>query len=649
MPTLNWIGKEKVMAHHGEVPFLTLDHKYSFTAESGQTDTAADTGNMIIHGDNLTALKALLPRYEGRVDCIYIDPPYNTGNEGWVYNDNVSDPHIQHWLGEVVGKQGEDLSRHDKWLCMMYPRLKLLQKMLSPSGAIFVSIDDNEVSNLRLMMDNIFGQNCFVSDIKWQRTYSQRNDADGIGVETEHLLVYGKNPEWQPSQLSRTDEMNAKYSNPDNDSIGEWQNTTAQAPAAFTHQGMVYAIQHPLTGELLYPTNGRCWAFSQMDILNIMNEWCTYELREIDDEERRAEICGTSINDVRKGVKAIMLKNSLETSKKQALLVYNRGQWPRLYFTKGGLGGIRRKTYLSKVEGRKVTNLWLHQEVGHTDGAKKELKAIFEGKIPFDTPKPTSLIERILQIATNDYSIVLDSFGGSATTAHAVLKMNRENPQSHRRFVLVELMDYAESITAERVRRVINGYTYTGKKEEEIYSKKLTPKNILKGAELLAEANAAIKAKKADYQKIGKPKIEDSCLKVIGTKVYDGQMPGLGGGFDFYELGLPLFDENGFLNPEVDVQKIREYIFYSETGFPLIEIPGFEDSFLLGEYNHTDYYFYYKSNEETTLSHSTLTPTIVKRKAESYIIYADICLLTEDELAKYHIVFKKIPRDIHKF
>lgn len=627
MPTLNWIGKEKVVVHHQEVPFLTLEHKYGFTAEGGQTDATTDTGNMIIHGDNLMSLKALLPKYEGRVDCIYIDPPYNTGNEGWVYNDNVNDPHIRRWLGEVVGKQGEDLSRHDKWLCMMYPRLKLLQKMLSPSGVIFVSIDDNEVSNLRGMMDNIFGQNCFVADVIWEKSYSPRNDSKGIPAVTDHIVVYGKQPDWQPSRLERSEDMDSKYKNPDND-FAMWRSDNPCAPNARTHQGMVYAIQHPFTGELIYPYNSACWRYQQQEMLDIMNGWCPYELRELDDADRRAEVCGVATEEVRPGVMAIMLKDDLETSRAQAQAVYDRGQWPRFYFTKGGEGGIARKTYLTNVEGRLATTLWSREEVGHTDGAKKELKAIFEGKIPFDTPKPTSLIEHILQIATNDYSIVLDSFGGSATTAHAVLKMNRENPSSHRRFVLVELMDYAENITAERVRRVISGYSFTGKKEEEIYNKKLTPKNILKGAELLEEANAAIEAKKDEYQKIGKPKIEDNCLKVIGTKVYGDRMLGLGGGFDFYELGLPLFDADGFLNPEVDVQKIREYIFYSETQSPLVEVSGMEGTYLLGEYNHTDYYFYYQPNEETVLSHSTLTPTIVKRKADSYIIYADACLLT---------------------
>ena len=157
MPTLNWAGKDKVVNHHLDVPMRVLEKVYGFDA-NGRHEGGADSGNMIIHGDNLAALKALLPRYEGRVDCIYIDPPYNTGNEGWIYNDNVNDPQIRKWLGEVVGREGEDFSRHDKWLCMMYPRLRLLQKLLSPTGVLWISIGDDELANLLQVMHEVFGE-----------------------------------------------------------------------------------------------------------------------------------------------------------------------------------------------------------------------------------------------------------------------------------------------------------------------------------------------------------------------------------------------------------------------------------------------------------------------------------------------------------
>ena len=274
MPTLEWIGKDKVVNHHQEVPYRVLERQYSYD-EAGRHTEDNGSENMIIHGDNLEALKALLPQYEGKIKCIYIDPPYNTGNEGWVYNDNVNDPKIKKWLGEVVGKEGEDLSRHDKWLCMMYPRLKLLQKLLAEDGVIFISIDDMEYANLKLICDEIFGLNCFVSNISWQRTYSTRNDSKGIVNEVEHIVVYSQQPGWNPSKLPRTAEMNARYSNPDND-IQLWKSSDAFAPGAATHQGMVYAIQHPFTGQMLYPANGRCWTFGQEQMLEIMCGWCDY-------------------------------------------------------------------------------------------------------------------------------------------------------------------------------------------------------------------------------------------------------------------------------------------------------------------------------------------------------------------------------------
>ena len=192
MPTLEWIGKSKVINHHQNVPFRVLERKYSFD-ENGQHDEDNGSENMIIRGDNLEALKALLPRYEGRIKCIYIDPPYNTGNEGWVYNDNVNDPKIKKWLGEVVGKEGEDLTRHDKWLCMMYPRLKLLQKLLAEDGVIFISIDDTEISNLRLLMDEVFGVNNFVTTVIWHKNYAPKSSAKFFSEDHDYITVYAKN------------------------------------------------------------------------------------------------------------------------------------------------------------------------------------------------------------------------------------------------------------------------------------------------------------------------------------------------------------------------------------------------------------------------------------------------------------------------
>ena len=582
MPTLEWIGKDKVINHHQEVPFRVLERKYSFD-ENGQTDADNGSENMIIRGDNLEALKALLPRYEGRVKCIYIDPPYNTGNEGWVYNDNVNDPKIKKWLGEVVGKEGEDLTRHDKWLCMMYPRLKLLQKLLADDGVIFISIDDTEYANLKLICDEIFGSNCFVSNISWQRTYSTRNDSKGIVNEVEHLLAYSKLPDWSPNKLPRTAEMDSIYKNPDNDDM-PWASDNPFAPGASTHQGMVYAIQHPFTGKLLYPTNGRCWTFEQAQMLEFMRGWGSYELRELDDSHERASVCGVEDDKVRQGVKAIMLSEPVEIASAKAREIYEKGKWPKFYFTKNGLGGIRRKTYLENVGGKLPTNFWAFSEAGHTDEAKKEMLAIFDGKATFDTPKPHRLVEFVLKIAGNENAIILDSFAGSGTTAHAVLNMNKADG-GKRKFILVEMMDYADSITAERVKRVIGGYG-EGKKAVE----------------------------------------------------------GTGGSFSFYELGEPLLIGD-CLNEAVGTEKIREYIWFTETKRPYAPPRG-GNPYYLGQNNHTGYYFYYKPDRMTVLDYAFLST--ITEKTDGAVIYADRCAISQDKLVEMEIMFKKIPRDISR-
>lgn len=580
MPTLNWIGKDKVLNHHLEVPFHVLERQYSFD-EAGKHEEDNGSENMIIHGDNLLALKSLLPKYEGKIKCIYIDPPYNTGNENWVYNDNVNDPQIQRWLHQVVGKEGEDLSRHDKWLCMMYPRLKLLQRLLADDGVIFISIDDNEQANLKLICDEIFGVNCFVADTSWQRTYSTRNDSKGIVSEVEHVLIYSKQTNWNPNKLPRTAEMNSKYKNPDND-IAVWRTDNAYAPGAVSHQGMVYAIQHPFNGKMLYPSNGSCWRYQQETMLAIMNGWCEYELKEIDDINERALICGVAEGDVRKNVKAIVLKKSLSESKEHAEKVLKKGPWPKFFFTKNGKGGIARKTYLKNVGGKLPTNLWKHDDVGHTDEAKKEMLNIFGGKTTFDTPKPTRLLQFILTIATNKDSIILDSFAGSGTTAHAVLNMNKADG-GNRKFICIEMMDYADTITAERVKRVIHGYGE-------------------------------------------------------GKKAVDGT----GGNFSYYELGEPLLVDDK-LNNVVSTEKIREYIYYMETKQALPEASA-DEPMLLGVYHGAAYYFNYEKDASTTLNAAFLKS--IKTQAEAYVIYADTCVLSENKLQQFHITFKKIPRDI---
>lgn len=259
----------------------------------------------------------------------------------------------------------------------------------------------------------------------------------------------------------------------------------------------------------------------------------------------------------------------------------------RIYFGKDGRGVPRRKLYLSEAEGLVPWTWWPHEEVGHTDESRKQIQQLFGTQTVFDTPKPSRLLERVFQISTSKNDIILDSFAGSGTTAHAVLNLNKQDG-GNRKFICIEMEDYAETITAERVKRVINGY---------------------------GEDKKAVE--------------------------------GTGGSFDFYELGQPLFDEDGNLNESVGLPKIRNYVWYTETKTPLKKGKHEDNAHFLGKYNDTSYYFYYEAEAITTLDHSFLAS--VKTKAEQYVIYADNCLLTKEFMVKHHIIFKKIPRDITRF
>ena len=474
MPMLNWMGREKAAKATKDVVMKILREEKSL----GYGEASKD--NILVHGDNLEALKALLPFYAGEVKCIYIDPPYNTGSAFEHYDDNLE---------------------HSTWLNMMYPRLKLLREFMREDGSIWISIDDREGAYLRVICDEIFGRQNFVSNISWQRTYSTRNDAKGIVNEVEHILVYSKREGWQPKKLARTEEMNERYKNPDND-VCAWKSGDAFAADGAGHQGMVYAIQHPFTGELIYPYASAHWRYGQEEMLSIMNGWCPYELRDIDDAEKRAAICGVGVDEVRKGVKAIMLSTSLEESKKSAQAVLKRGQWPKFFFSKNGQGGIARKTYLSAVGDVPPTNLFEYKDVGHTDEAKKEVLKVFDGQSPFATPKPERLIKRVLEISTDEGDLVMDSFLGSGTTAAVAHKMGR-------RWIGIEMGEHAKTHCAVRMKKVVDG-----------------------------EQGGISKSVK-----------------------WNG-----GGGFRFYELGEPLLDERGQIAESIPYDVLAAHIWWQDTG-----------------------------------------------------------------------------------
>ena len=402
MPTLDFKGKQIVYAHHLTVPARTLEVDADKSLPPEDQKPSLDD-NLIIHGDNLHALKALMPRYAGRVHCIYIDPPYNTGNENWLYNDNVNSPLMQEWLTDKSPVDGEDLERHDKWLCMMWPRLHLLRELLAEDGAIFVSIDDNEQHHLRMMMDEIFGAENFVANIVWQKKFSPQNDAKWISDSHDHIVCFAKDkPTWRPNRLPRSERMDKRYKNPDNDPRGPWISTDLTRAE---HRDRDYWPIETPAGRSVFPAKGRSWS-------------------------RPAE----NIEKLRKD--------------------------NRLYFGPKNDRMPRLKKFLEEMdEGLTPQSLWLHTNVGHTQDAKKEIVSILDfekSEDVFNTSKPSSLIKRILQIATDKDSIIVDSFAGSGTTAQAVLALNQED-SGNRKFILVECEDYADTVTAERTRRVIKG------------------------------------------------------------------------------------------------------------------------------------------------------------------------------------------------
>ena len=477
-----WVGKKAAIVEANKPIRKTLR---PCPEESVNWDT---TENLYIEGDNLEVLKLLQESYLGKVKLIYIDPPYNTGND-FVYRDDftICSSDYDEASGAIDEDSGERLIKntdsngrfHSDWCSMMYSRLVLARNLLSDDGAIFISIDDNECSNLLYLCNEIYGSSCFLADISYQRTYAPRNDSKGISKEVEHIIVFSKMADWKPKKLPRTAEMNEKYKSPDGDET-LWRADNPCGPGASSHQGMVYAIQHPFTGKMLYPSKDAHWRYQQAEMLRIMSGWGNYGLVNLHDERERAAVCGVSEDSVRSDVQGIVLLDDFEDAKKYAQEVYDKGKWPIYYFTSGGMGGIAKKTYLNEENGKVVTNFWPYSEVGHTDEAKKELMALFDSKSPFDTPKPVRLMDRILTIASEKDSIIMDFFSGSATMAHAVIQKN-ENDGGRRKFIMVQIPEKTSSpeyptlcdIGKERIRRA--GMKI--KAEKEAKSKQLTLEN----------------------------------------------------------------------------------------------------------------------------------------------------------------------------
>lgn len=524
MPTLDWIGKKAVLNHHREVPY----HLLKCDKELSVGDPGS--GNLLIQGDNLLALKALLPYYAGRVKCIYIDPPYNTGDESWIYNDAVNSPEMRAWLGRAVGKETEDLSRHDKWLCMMYPRLTLLKDFLNDDGAIFVSIDDNAIGYLRLLLDEVFGPLRFVATIAWQKRYSRENRA-AIGDAHEYVVVYAKDPE-RFKQTRNPVPLPAKsaaiYKNPNNDPRGPWQSVSLNAQGWRPNQ--MYTIVAP-SGKEHKPPDGRCWSVTEPEYKRLLAE-------------------------------------------------------NRIWFGKDGNGVPRLIRFLSEVNGLVPWTWWPHDEVGHTDEAKKEIRQLLDTSDAFPTPKPVRLIRRILEIATDKDSLILDSFTGSGTTGQAALELNKSDG-GNRRFLLVEMEEsICREATAKRLGRVVSGYS---------------------------------------------------------------KLPATGGGFCYCTLAHPLFDERGNIRDGVTFADLAAHVYFTETGEPIPKRAGRSPLLGIHNGRAICLLFNGVLGDKRPDSGNVLTSSVLKSLPQHHgprVVYGEGCRLSAPRLKREGVAFKQVPYGI---
>jgi len=532
LPRLGFKGRVFVENHHLAVPF----HELLPVGEKGTSEKASLRDNLIVHGDNLAALKALLPTYQGKVKCIYIDPPYNTGNEGWAYNDSVNSPLMRDWLGQVVDR--DDLTRHDKWCCMMMPRLRLLRELLREDGAIFVSIDDNEVHHLRCLMDEVFGEENFVATIIWEKVYAPKSSAKYFSENHDFVVVYANRKElFNRRLLPRTPEADARYSNRDDDPRGPWKASDLSARNPYSKG--VYAIECPGGRSIPGPPGGRYWSVPEE------------KLRDLDNDNRIW--WGTDGN-----------------------------QTPAL------------KRFLSEVkQGLVPETIWTYKEVNHTQGARKTLLQLFAEDAPRFTTKPFELIQRIILLSTDSDSIVLDSFAGSGTTAHAVLAQNKEDG-GNRRFILVECEDYADTVTAERVRRVIKGVRSA----------------------------------------------RDDALKA-----------GLGGTFSYFELGRPMRQESLLDGSHLPSwEKLAGYVFFTATGQEFDPADIDRETGFIGRTADHDVFLIYEPDIEK-LKRLTLSLSVARALPEGSrrrLVFAPTKYLDREYLHKYRIDFQQLPFQIYQ-
>lgn len=602
MPTLDFKGKQFVYSHHLSVPFreLRIDPDKSLPAQ-GKTPSLDD--NLIIHGDNLEALKALLPTHAGKVDCIFIDPPYNTGNEGWCYNDNVRSPLMQEWLKKSANPvDKEDLERHDKWLCMMWPRLVLLRELLSDTGSIWITLDDNEAQRLKIILDEIFGSDNFVATVCWQKKYAVSNDDDGIPDMHDYIMVYRKTDKFRRNLLPRSEDDNSRYTNPENDPRGRWSSDNYVSNKSKDERPtLYYPIKHPKDGRDVWPAENAVWRYS---------------------------------------------KGRHEVMEKEGRLYWGPDQSyekPRL------------KRYLSEIQDGKVPSTWwTFNEVGHNDEGQKELAQIIGAKV-FSTPKPKRLLKRIIQLAADENALILDSFAGSGTTAHAVIEANSLD-EGNRRFILIECENYADNITAERIRRAINGYKFSGNQKLELLSEKITWSVFEKQHALLLDKVKKIEEQQSpNFDKIKKD-LTDGILTVTGERKVENFAPGLGGSFTYCILGEPIQIESLLTSQDTPTfDALARYVFYTATGQSLQNVAKASIDGFIGE---TDLFrihlFYQPDNNWLRSNEAALNSDKVKAIIQNNptkkrtLVFAVAKFMSQKELTANRIEFCQLPYAIHR-
>mgnify|MGYP002078764729 CR=1 FL=1 len=610
MPEIVFKGKEYVYNHHLTVPYRPL------LADKAKGIGPEDlNSNLIIHGDNLHALKALLPRYAGAVDLVFIDPPYNTGNEGWCYNDNVNSPIMKEWLS-TNPVDGEDMLRHDKWLCMMWPRLVLLRELMNDNGSIWITLDDNEVHHARGVLDEIFGADNFVATCIWQKNYSPKGTAKFFSEDHDYVLVYAKDKQrWRPNLLERTAEMDARYDNPDRDPNGPWKASDLSARNYYSEG--TYAITCPSGRVISGPPPGNYWRVKESKF----KEW---------DAEGR------------------------------------------IWWGEDGNNVPAIKRYLSEVkQGRTPQTLWFYDEVGHTQDAKKTLleMGVLKDQESTITPKPVALLERILELASEQDSIILDSFAGSGTTAHAVLKANAKDG-GRRKFILVEGEAYADKLTAERVRRAIKGYAWVGNQREVLLEEKINFTQFKKADQWLARIEA-IKAregfadgdladqgtaKKKRFSKIN-VELKVGVLKVEGEKHISERVEGLGGEFTYCTLGEPL-DIEKLLSGEhlPSFEALGAWLFHTATGGTLLPAPKNAPQSYLGEAKDAHVWLLYEPSlnflkspdAALTLSRAKSFVEWGKGRGKRHLVFAPAKYLSNKQLLELGVDYAPLPFALYR-